>query len=118
MSVTSHERPEVYFRYDVFTVVKDHGGGRCAGLAALYDTGMTGTLYIFNRYEETVTVSSGEEILARLVRLLFLNDAAQVRAVPVVGEAGYGMAFPVLEVTEDIVIMICNSSESTVQRAL
>ena len=84
MSVTNHERPGVYSRYDASTVVKGRGGGGgCVGLAALCGTGTAGTLYTFNRYEEAVTAFGGEETLTELVRLLFLNGAAQVKAVPV-----------------------------------
>lgn len=89
MSVTNHERPGVYSRYDASTVVKGRGGGGCVGLAALCGTGTAGTLYTFNRYEEAVTAFGGEETLTELVRLLFLNGAAQVKAVPVAEEAGY-----------------------------
>ncbi len=63
------------------------------GLAALCGTGTAGTLYTFNRYEEAVTAFGGEETLTELVRLLFLNGAAQVKAVPVAEEAGYKAAF-------------------------
>ena len=87
MSVTNHERPGVYSRYDASTVVKGRGGGGCVGLAALCGTGTAGTLYTFNRYEEAVTAFGGEETLTELVRLLFLNGAAQVKAVPVAEEA-------------------------------
>ena len=93
MSVTNHERPGVYSRYDASTVVKGRGGGRSVGLAALCGTGTAGTLYTFNRYEEAVTAFGGEETLTELVRLLFLNGAAQVKAVPVAEEAGYKAAF-------------------------
>lgn len=106
MSVTNHERPGVYSRYDASTVVKGRGGGGCVGLAALCGTGTAGTLYTFNRYEEAVTAFGGEETLTELVRLLFLNGAAQVKAVPVAEEA------------EDIAVVVCDSGELTVQQAL
>ena len=115
MSVTNHERPGVYSRYDASTVVKGRGGGGCVGLAALCGTG---TLYTFNRYEEAVTAFGGEETLTELVRLLFLNGAAQVKAVPVAEEAGYKAAFSVLEAAEDIAVVVCDSGELTVQQAL
>ena len=105
MSVTNHERPGVYSRYDASTVVKGRGGGGCVGLAALCGTGTAGTLYTFNRYEEAVTAFGGEETLTELVRLLFLNGAAQVKAVPVAEEAGYKAAFSVLEAAEDIAVV-------------
>lgn len=116
MSVTNHERPGVYSRYDASTVVKGRGGGGCVGLAALCGTGTAGTLYTFNRYEEAVTAFGGEETLTELVRLLFLNGAAQVKAVPVAEEAGYKAAFSVLEAAEDIAVVVCDSGELTVSR--
>ena len=116
MSVTNHERPGVYSRYDASTVVKGRGGGRCVGLAALCGKGTAGTLYTFNRYEEAVTAFGGEETLTELVRLLFLNGAAQVKAVPVAEEAGYKAAFSVLEAAEDIAVVVCDSGELTVQQ--
>ena len=118
MSVTNHERPGVYSRYDASTVVKGRGGGGCVGLAALCGTGTAGTLYTFNRYEEAVTAFGGEETLTELVRLLFLNGAAQVKAVPVAEEAGYKAAFSVLEAAEDIAVVVCDSERPVIQTAL
>ena len=51
------------------------------------------------------------------MRLLFLNGAAQVKAVPVAEEAGYKAAFSVLEAAEDIAVVVCDSGELTVQQA-
>ena len=52
------------------------------------------------------------------MQLLFLNGAAQVKAVPVAEEAGYKAAFSVLEAAEDIAVVVCDSGELTVQQAL
>ncbi len=65
-----------------------------------------------------MTAFGGEETLTELVRLLFLNGAAQVKAVPVAEEAGYKAAFSVLEAAEDIAVVVCDSGELTVQQAL
>ena len=65
-----------------------------------------------------MTAFGGEETLTELVQLLFLNGAAQVKAVPVAEEAGYKAAFSVLEAAEDIAVVVCDSGELTVQQAL
>ena len=118
MSITNHERPGVYSRYDASAVVSGSGGGQNVGLAALCTEGTAGTLYTFSRYEEAVTVFGAEEDITELVRLLFLNGAAQVKAVPVADAERYEAAFAVLEAEEDIAVVVCDSDALTVQQAL
>ena len=118
MSITSHERPGVYSRYDASTVVSSSGGGQNVGLAALYDGEETvAGLYSFSRYEDAVTVF-GEAAITELVRLLFLNGAAQVKTVPVADAESYEDAFALLEAEEDIAVVVCDSDTLTVQQAL
>ena len=118
MSMTTHERPGVYSDYDASTVVSSTGGGQTAGLVAVCTKGEAGTLYVLNRYEDAVTTFGQEENLTELVRLLLLNGAAQVRAVPVANAEGYEAAFALLEAEEDVALVVCDSTDVSVQQKL
>ena len=118
MSITNHERPGVYSQYDASTVISSTGGGQNVGLAALYDGDEeVEGLYTFSRYEDAAT-AFGEAAITELVRLLFLNGAAQVKAVPVADAESYTAAFTLLEAEEDIAVVVCDSDTLTVQQAL
>ncbi len=118
MSMTIHERPGVYSSYDASTVVSGSGGGQTVGVAAICSEGVSGTLYTISRYEDAVTAFGQEENLTELIRLIFLNGAAQVLAVPVAAEANYEDAFALLSAQENVAIMVCDSTKLTVQQAL
>ena len=118
MSMTTHERPGVYSDYAASTVVSSTGGGQTVGLAAVCTKGEAGTLYVLNRYEDAVTTFGQEENLTELVRLLLLNGAAQVRAVPVANTEGYEAAFALLEAEENVALVVCDSTDVSVQQKL
>ena len=118
MSMTNHERPGVYSSYDASAVVSSSASGRAVGVAAICAKGEVGTLYRLSRYEEAVTAFGQEESLSQLVRLLFLNGASAVAAVPVSDESGYSEAFALLEGEEDLAIITCDSQDIAVQQAL
>ena len=118
MSITTHERPGVYSQYDASTVVGSSGGGQTVGIAALCEEGTAGTLYTFTRYEDASAVFGAEEQMTELIRLLLLNGAARVKAVPVEDADGYEEAFAVLEREEDIAVVVCDSDSIDVQQDL
>ena len=101
MTMTTHERPGVYSAYDASAVVSGSGGGKGVGLAALCTGAAAGEAVRITRYEDAVSAfGSGEEI-CELIRLLLLNGAAAVDAVPAADESGYAAAFAALEAVED-----------------
>ena len=118
MSMTIHERPGVYSSYDASTVISGSGGSSTVGLVGLVSEGESGKLYTLNRYEDAVTQFGQEENLTKLVQILFRNGAAKVVAVPVSGEEDYQGAFDLLAAEEDISVVVCDSTELTVQQAL
>ena len=118
MSMTIHERPGVYSSYDASTVISGSGGGRTVGLVGLVSEGESGKLYTLNRYEDAVTQFGQEENLTKLVQVLFRNGAAKVVAAPVSGQENYQVAFDLLAAEEDISVVVCDSTELTVQQAL
>lgn len=118
MSRIIHERPGVYSSYDASTVVGGGGGGKNVGIAAKSGGGTAGTLVRLARCEEAETAFGGDDPLTELVRLLFLNGAAAVYAVPVTEDQEYAAAFRLLEETEQIAVVVCDSAEASVQLAL
>ena len=118
MSMTIHERPGVYSSYDASTVISGSGGSSTVGLVGLVSEGESGKLYTLNRYEDAVTQFGQEENLTKLVQVLFRNGAAKVVAAPVSGQENYQGAFDLLAAEEDISVVVCDSTELTVQQAL
>ena len=53
-----------------------------------------------------------------VIRLLLLNGAAAVDAVPAADESGYAAAFAALEAVEDVAVVVCDSTTLAVQQAL
>ena len=118
MSMTIHERPGVYSSYDASTVISGSGGSSTVGLVGLVSEGESGKLYTLNRYEDAVTQFGQEENLTKLVQVLFRNGAAKVVAAPVSGQENYQGAFDLLAAEEDISVVVCDSTQLTVQQAL
>lgn len=118
MEQTTHERPGVYSSYDASTVVDSRGGGKVVGLVAQSAKGTAGKAVHLGRYEDAAALFGPGDAVTELARLLFLNGAAAVVAVPVADEAGYAAAFGVLEATEGIGIVVCDATTLLVQQAL
>ena len=117
MNVVS-ERPGVYSSYDASAVAAGGGAGGTVGIAARCAAGTAGQVYELSRYGEAVSAFGAGEAMTELVRLLFLNGAARVCAVPVEDETGYEAAFSALAGVEDVTVTVCDSTVLTVQQAL
>lgn len=115
--LTIHERPGVYSAYDASSVVDRAAGAKTVAVAAL-GGGEAGKAYELTRYEQAVTAFGENDPMTGLVRLLFLNGAAAVVAVPVKEETEYQAAFDALAQREDIGVVVCDSTTLSVQQAL
>ncbi len=116
--VTTHERPGVYSAYDASSVVDAAGGAKVVAVVAARGGGESGKVYDLSRYEQAVAAFGESDRLTQLVRLLFLNGAAAVVAVPVAGEEGYQAAFDAIAAREDVGVVVCDSTVLTIQQAL
>ena len=120
MSVTVHQRPGVYSSYDASSVLSGSAGGRLVGLAAIHATATAGAVQTITSYDRAVTAfgaASGQN-LTELIRLALRNGASGVAAVPVSSAAGYESAFQTLAGVEDVAVVICDSTDETVQSKL
>ena len=120
MNVTTHQRPGVYSAYDASTIVSGSGGGRLVGLAAVNTVATAGEIQTITSYEKAVAVfgSDGDEDMAELIRLALKNGAGGVKAVAVANEEGYDAAFALLEQEEDLAVVLCGSTDQSVQQKL
>lgn len=120
MSISVHQRPGVYSSYDASTVVSGRGTGRLVGLAAVNTQAEAGVAKTITSYDRAVAAfgSSGAEDMAELIRLALKNGASGVVAVPVDGESGYEAAFAQLARMEGIALVLCDSTDRTVQKKL
>ena len=118
VNVTEHQRPGVYSVYDASSVVSGRSGGGNAGAAAVCPKGTAGQVYELASPEQAEAAFGAGETLTELVRLLLQNGAAKAYAVPAADEEGYEAAFAALEKVEDIAVVVCGSTELTVQQRL
>lgn len=116
--MTVHERPGVYSSYDASTVVDGRSGGKKVGLAAISQGGTAGTAVVLARYEDAAAAFGAGDALTELARLLFLNGAAGVTAIPVEAKEGYGAAFAALGETEGLGVVVCDATDVAVQQLL
>ncbi len=118
MNVTTHERPGVYSVYEASSLISGATGAKWVGLAALSNAEMTQSVCVISDYNKAAEQFGADSELTELVRLLFLNGAAGVVVAPVADEDGYADAFAALEAQEDLSIVICDSTDVTVQQML
>ena len=124
MSETRHERPGVYSVYDASSVTSAGRAAKRIGVAALAVKGTANTVVTLTGYSTGVDVFGEDEAgapgMSTLLKLLFANGASTVYAVRT-GEAAdlaaYQAAFAALE-SYDVQVMVCDSSEVNIQKAL
>ena len=120
MSITVHQRPGVYSSYDASSVVSGSGSGSVVGLAVVNGRAEAGQVYTLTSYESAAALfgSGGGEDAAELVRLILKNGASAVVAAVAADESGYGEAFAALGGMEDISVVLCGSTDLSVQKKL
>lgn len=116
--VTTHERPGVYSAYSLSSVVSAGTKHGTAAIAAMSEGGEAGEVYTITSHQEAETAFGKDDALTELCRLLLVNGAARVLAVPMTEDWDYAEVFPLLAQEEDVTVMLCDSTELAVQQAL
>jgi len=122
LSEVRHERPGVYSAYDASAVVTAGRGSKTVGVAAKAVRGTVSKAVTLTGYAAGVAIFGEDETagMSTLLKLLFANGAATVVAVRVADEgktADYQTAFNTLA-KQDVQIMVCDSRDAVVHRAL
>ena len=124
MSEMRHERPGVYSVYDASSVTSAGRAAKRIGVAALAVKGTANTAVTLTGYGAGVEVfgEDGADTpgMSTLLKLLFANGASTVYAVRLDAGGGleaYQAAFAALA-NCDVQVVVCDSSELTIQKAL
>ena len=122
MTATTHERPGVYSSYEASSLTAaSAGGGKVAVIAVVENSEKLGDVkevYQWTSYSRAVE-DVGDCTLSRLAQLAIRNGAGAVYGIPVkAGEADYEAAFAAAETIEDVSVVVCDSTEETVQQDL
>ena len=120
MSTIVHERPGVYSAYDASSMVSGGSGARVVGVAARAVSGDVGAVKLLTGYAAGAAAfgEDGESRgMSTILKLLFRNGAASVRAVRVDGD-DYEAAFALLAACDDVQVMVCDSADAAVQQKL
>lgn len=120
MSVTSHERPGVYSKYDASSVISGSDGRKTVGLVAVNTMAAAGTAVTVTSAEQAAAVfgSGGGEDMTSLILLALKNGAAKVVALPIASQEGYAQAIGQMGAMEEIQVVICGSTDQAVQQEL
>ena len=115
--VTTHERPGVYSVYDISSVISAGGSGKTAALIATGTGDGTRGSWWYTGTQAAQEQGDQTEI-TQLARLLLRNGAAGVFAVPVESEGQYTAALATVENQENVGVVVCESTDASVQQAL
>ena len=122
--MSSSERPGVYTSYQVTSVLAGKSGGGAVGLAACAAAGTVGQAVTLRSWSQAVSAFGEDCSLTRLVKVLLLNGAGSVIAVPVLVGSGtattaaYSAAFAVLMGQSAVRYMVCDSRDAAVHGAM
>ena len=138
ITATTHERPGVYSSYEASGLTAASANGGKVAVIAVVETQENmeevkevKDVYQWTSYSKAVA-DVGECTLSRLAQLAIRNGAGAVYGIPAKpiededggddddnGEAyDYKAAFAVMAALEDVSVVVCDSTEETVQREL
>lgn len=121
MNSIVHERPGVYSSYDASSTVRGGRAVRTIGVAAKAAAGTVNALVRLTSYEQGLAAfgedQEGSMGMSALLKLLFQGGASAVAAVKVDG-TDYASAFAALQTAEDVQVVVCDSGDLAVQKAL
>lgn len=113
--ITRHERPGVYSSYSASAISAAAGRGKAVAVVAAAGEDSVGTVYSWTSYSRAVN-DVGRCALSDLTRLALKNGAGLVYGVAVTDD--YQAAFGLVEGIENVAVVVCDSTDVTVQQAL
>lgn len=113
--ITKHERPGVYSSYEASALSASAGKGKAVAVVAVGPEDSVGTVYSWTSYSRAVN-DVGECSLSDLARLILKNGASLVYGVAVTTD--YEAGFDLVAAVEDAAVVVCDSTELTVQQSL
>lgn len=114
--ITNHERPGVYSAYEASSITTAKTGGGAVALVASLDGGDGKTVYSWYSYAQAVEDCGNGAAIVELARLALKNGAGVVYGIPV--GADYAAGFGTAEALEQVAVVVCDSTDVTVQQAL
>lgn len=113
--ITKHERPGVYSSYEASALSAASGKGKAVAVVAAGPAGSVGTLFSWTGYSRAIN-DVGRCELSDLARMALKNGAGLVYGV-VAGD-DWEAAFGLVESVEDAAVVVCGSTQLTVQQKL
>ena len=113
--ITKHERPGVYSSYEASALSAAAGKGKAVAVVAAGPADKEGTVYSWTSYSRAMN-DVGQCQLSELARLALKNGAGLVYGV-VAGD-NYEAAFGLVETIEDAAVVVCDSTDLTIQQKL
>ena len=115
-TITVHERPGVYSSYETSALTVGARRGRTVAVVATASGDAREAYYRWNSYSRAAA-DVGECALSRLAQLALRNGAGTVYGIPVT-DSDYTAAFATAASLEDVAVVVCDSTQTSVQQAL
>ena len=114
-AVTKHERPGVYSSYETSTLTAAAAGGGKVAVIAAAEGADGNKSYQWTSYGRAAA-DVGDCLLSRMAQAAIRNGAGMIYGIPA-GE-DYGQAFATMSALEDVSVVVCDSTELSVQQTL
>ena len=115
MMMTTHERPGVYSSYEASSLTAAASRGAAVAVIAPADQAEEGRVYLWTSYSQAVA-DVGDCELSQMAQLAIRNGAGQVYGIA--AGQDYEEALETAAQVEDAAVMVCGSTELSVQKAL
>ena len=115
-TITVHERPGVYSSYEASALTAGSRRGGAVAVVAAAGEAATEDCYRWTSYSKAAA-DVGDCTLSRLAQLALRNGAGTVYGVPA-AQGDYTNPFAVAAGLEGVSVVVCDSTELTVQQAL
>jgi len=113
--ITTHERPGVYSSYEASALTAAAPGGGAAAIVAKAGDSQGAGPYTWTSYSRAVA-DVGSCPLSEMARLALKNGAGLVYGIP--AGQDYAAAFEQAAALQGVTVVVCDSTELTVQQAL
>lgn len=119
MAIIAKQRPGVYSDYQTSGILYSKNAGKTIAIVAKSGSVAANTMYALNRLSDVEATFGTNDIIYRLCEIAFENGANSICAVSAGNsDENYAAAFNLIETTDNIGVVICDSTNNSVQQLL
>lgn len=118
MAIIAKQRPGVYSDYQTSGILYSKKSGKSIAIVAKSST-ETNKIYTIQKLSDAQTIFGKDSIMYSLCKTIFENGASNILAISAGNsDENYASAFKILEETDGINVVICDSTNVSIQQLL